>query len=347
METPDLMWPDDGAVPAPLAMKQVAAADLASPVPCGGTGLPATGPAVCNYMEAHAAPLPHIPCQPSPVYAPPDFLMNESSYEPASHYLEHDCSRHYLEVQGHNQHHFDLQAQEHASYFGQAVVPTVTDSWKNQEQMYSELPVEMQLQSPGYQAPSHPSHVQYGMPSLHMVNNQEMLSQSLPGPVPAPGQVPIPACPAPLYSAPSQVLPEPPRPPPRSPSSLKTLEESNRVLQLSVALDKNNSAMLQMQPSLLGQDEEQKLWLQTPGFVQQGHPEPLASVGSREHDLGTCKPCAFLHTKGCENGESCSFCHLCEPGEKKRRRKDKMDMQKALKKSGMTTHRDRMQRSSF
>merc|ERR1719253_1114079 len=51
--------------------------------------------------------------------------------------------------------------------------------------------------------------------------------------------------------------------------------------------------------------------------------EELPSMGSQGHALGTCKPCAFLHTKGCENGLSCQFCHLCESGEKKRRRKTK------------------------
>lgn len=58
-------------------------------------------------------------------------------------------------------------------------------------------------------------------------------------------------------------------------------------------------------------------------------PEPelgsseMPTVGSRNHRLGTCKPCAFLHTKGCNNGEQCSFCHLCEPGEKKKRQREK------------------------
>merc|ERR1712129_366062 len=51
-----------------------------------------------------------------------------------------------------------------------------------------------------------------------------------------------------------------------------------------------------------------------------GSPE-LPTVGSSNHRLGTCKPCAFAHTKGCENGTGCAFCHLCEPGAKKRRQK--------------------------
>lgn len=49
----------------------------------------------------------------------------------------------------------------------------------------------------------------------------------------------------------------------------------------------------------------------------------LPSIGSLGHDTGDCKPCAFFNTKGCGNEKSCKFCHLCDPGEKKRRLKIK------------------------
>jgi len=49
----------------------------------------------------------------------------------------------------------------------------------------------------------------------------------------------------------------------------------------------------------------------------------LPSVGSRDHGSGTCKPCAHVFTKGCVNGVLCPFCHLCPPGELKRRQKQK------------------------
>lgn len=52
----------------------------------------------------------------------------------------------------------------------------------------------------------------------------------------------------------------------------------------------------------------------------------LPSIGSREHAAGECKPCAFLHNKGCNSGAMCSFCHLCVPGEKKRRQKERKTM---------------------
>jgi len=47
------------------------------------------------------------------------------------------------------------------------------------------------------------------------------------------------------------------------------------------------------------------------------------TIGSWGHGIGKCKPCAFLHTKGCKNGVECPFCHLCDRGEKKRRQREK------------------------
>ena len=50
--------------------------------------------------------------------------------------------------------------------------------------------------------------------------------------------------------------------------------------------------------------------------------EALPTVGSVGHRAGLCKPCAFV-AKGCESGVECTFCHLCDPGEKERRKKEK------------------------
>lgn len=47
------------------------------------------------------------------------------------------------------------------------------------------------------------------------------------------------------------------------------------------------------------------------------------TVGSQDHHLGTCRPCAFMFTRGCNNGVLCQFCHLCDVGERKRRSKVK------------------------
>merc|ERR1712072_1328391 len=55
------------------------------------------------------------------------------------------------------------------------------------------------------------------------------------------------------------------------------------------------------------------------------------TVGSVNHRLGTCKPCAFLHKQGCSNGVDCPFCHLCDAGEKKRRQKAKKMQLQSMK----------------
>lgn len=53
--------------------------------------------------------------------------------------------------------------------------------------------------------------------------------------------------------------------------------------------------------------------------------EEMPTIGSMGHKTLSCKPCAFLHTRGCENGVDCPFCHICLPGEKKRRLKEKKE----------------------
>jgi hypothetical protein len=53
--------------------------------------------------------------------------------------------------------------------------------------------------------------------------------------------------------------------------------------------------------------------------------------GSMNHGVGRCKPCAFVHTKGCGNGFECPFCHLCAPGEKKKRRKEKLEARRTMR----------------
>lgn len=57
--------------------------------------------------------------------------------------------------------------------------------------------------------------------------------------------------------------------------------------------------------------------------------EALSSVGSAGHWAGTCKPCAYFHTRGCTAGAACTFCHLCSSDERKKRRKQKSAMMRA------------------
>merc|ERR1712187_486505 len=62
----------------------------------------------------------------------------------------------------------------------------------------------------------------------------------------------------------------------------------------------------------------------------------LPSKGSVGHSRGRCKPCAFFHNRGCENGIMCEFCHLCVPGEKKRRHKEKVANRRKFKQALMS-----------
>jgi hypothetical protein len=61
----------------------------------------------------------------------------------------------------------------------------------------------------------------------------------------------------------------------------------------------------------------------------------IPSMGSAGHVQGNCKPCAFFHKDGCENGAMCPFCHICEQGEKKRRQKLKKTQLQSMKRQLM------------
>jgi len=52
----------------------------------------------------------------------------------------------------------------------------------------------------------------------------------------------------------------------------------------------------------------------------------VPTIGSLQHPQ-LCKPCAFVG-KGCDSGTQCRFCHLCEAGEKKRRKKEKLQLRR-------------------
>jgi len=53
-------------------------------------------------------------------------------------------------------------------------------------------------------------------------------------------------------------------------------------------------------------------------------PEGISSIGALGHYTKTCKPCAWnWKPGGCVHRTRCDFCHLCDRGEVKRRRKDR------------------------
>jgi len=59
-----------------------------------------------------------------------------------------------------------------------------------------------------------------------------------------------------------------------------------------------------------------------PSFSEDG---PVWSVGAELHHICQCRPCAWYWRpgKGCLQGASCQFCHMCDRGEVKSRRKDR------------------------
>jgi len=53
------------------------------------------------------------------------------------------------------------------------------------------------------------------------------------------------------------------------------------------------------------------------------------SDGSKYHDEGRCTPCAWVwKANGCVNGQRCEFCHTCEFGQLKVRKKERVAMMK-------------------
>lgn len=59
--------------------------------------------------------------------------------------------------------------------------------------------------------------------------------------------------------------------------------------------------------------------------IQQASVMLLPSVGSLLHNTGSCKPCAwFCKPQSCNYGAECKHCHLCPPGEVKRRKAAKI-----------------------
>lgn len=74
-------------------------------------------------------------------------------------------------------------------------------------------------------------------------------------------------------------------------------------------------------------------WNSATSSFYTGAPGIAPTLGSVQHQAGTCKPCAFANTKGCKDGTACMFCHLCEPGEKKRRKKEKRQFMSRFKRT--------------
>jgi hypothetical protein len=61
------------------------------------------------------------------------------------------------------------------------------------------------------------------------------------------------------------------------------------------------------------------------GEKEPREPHEFPSVGSVGHFKGICRPCAWEPKPGgCSKEKSCTFCHLCEEGEVKKRKKQRI-----------------------
>lgn len=182
------------------------------------------------------------------------------------------------------------------------------------------------------------------------------------GPVPSPGAPLAPVGPVgqpgPAPAVPPPCEPAPQVPPtllPQVPSHAATQQNGSapQVLKLEDALAPAASVAVQSANAALEETRHQHLEVQQAAqvaaaqAVSASHEEQVAaanafasasglalqqdakselnlpSAGSTGHHLGQCRPCAFWTTKGCSSGQECQFCHLCAPGEKKRRQKAK------------------------
>jgi hypothetical protein len=115
-----------------------------------------------------------------------------------------------------------------------------------------------------------------------------------------------------------------------------SMHKESFACDVSTAVSTDEDQALTTPPSGLSDDEDEAQ-KDTSASLKISLTDTLGlwSVGSAAHEIGTCKPCAFLwkdlKQPGCQNGRDCVFCHLCPPGEVKRRKKTKMFMRKVAK----------------
>lgn len=93
-----------------------------------------------------------------------------------------------------------------------------------------------------------------------------------------------------------------------------------------------HGATLEMNPAVVEQVRPAASRPLPPHVTPLDRRGPETSLGSVDHENGDCRPCAwFWRPQGCNNGQDCRHCHLCDQGEVKLRRKSKLG---ALRKQG-------------
>lgn len=76
----------------------------------------------------------------------------------------------------------------------------------------------------------------------------------------------------------------------------------------------------------------------SPAILTRGPFMTKPPVKVEAHIVGNCRPCAYFWGKedGCRGGDTCKFCHLCQPGELKRRRREKDRQLRAQQRAART-----------
>jgi len=100
------------------------------------------------------------------------------------------------------------------------------------------------------------------------------------------------------------------------------------------ALHIEASSVCSLDSTCVGSDEKGDLQPTSPTMHASLARQANFSTGSTLHHCGDCKPCAwYWKPNGCATEGECQYCHLCPPGELKKRKHAKVAMlrqQKAL-----------------
>jgi hypothetical protein len=124
-------------------------------------------------------------------------------------------------------------------------------------------------------------------------------------------------------------LPDPRELPPVQSSLMSQARVRNTFIELPAASDDEESLSAPRRRARSAPPLGAAPWAAEEAEAGAACPEGVPSVGSLLHAAGKCKPCAFVHTKGCATGALCQFCHLCDSEEKKRRQKDRWEEKRA------------------
>jgi len=144
------------------------------------------------------------------------------------------------------------------------------------------------------------------------------------------GPQPIVWLPIPRLPAPGQalvVMSPPPSPTPMSPVSFNMGCESDVSPSPTTSFTSVDGDFQpdQLEPDSLNAYAGRQMFLEAfnPSTLDEGAPEALPpSEGSAFHGTSRCSPCGwFWKPQGCHHGQRCRYCHLCNEGEIKRRKK--------------------------